>query len=72
MIVDVELWEAVWERSIAEVEIPDDEVGEEAPYETVQDWLYDNNDWLAEATSEVMDTVNGMDYELTYTVRKET
>ena len=72
MIIDVELWEAVWERSSATVEVPDGEVGEGCPYETVQDWLYDNNDWLANASHQNEHTVDGIDYELSYTVRKET
>lgn len=71
MIIDVELWEAVWERSIAEVEVPDDEIGDGKPYENITDWLYDNHDWLEGATNEIMYTVDGIDYELTYTERKE-
>lgn len=66
MIIYPELWEAVWERSYGKIEVPDDEVGEGKEWETVTEWLYDHNEWLADATHSIEQTVDGIDYELTY------
>lgn len=74
MKVQVRVWEAVWEKSVATIDIPDD-------VESVREWLFDNmtyNDelegggaeWLADAYHEVQDVVDGVDAELEYEIVK--
>ena len=59
MKVSVHYWEAVWERSWIELEVPE-EVSVSAI--EIDEWLEDTiNDWIAEATHENVMVVEGID-----------
>ena len=56
MRIKVEMWQAVWERATAEIEVP-------AGVEDIDVWLEDHPEWLGDAYLQIEDSVPGFDTE---------